>query len=365
MTSQSDLLSRISLIAPNDTIERLSVAAEPLPAGAWAKKLAPYREPKTARSILEIVITAAPLLTIWAIAWGLHAMGLWWAALLLTLPAALFLVRLFMIQHDCGHGSFLPSKMANDWLGRILGIFTLTPYEYWRLSHANHHATSGNLDRRELGAIELLTVEEYDALPPLRRLGYRLYRHPLVLFGLGPAFVFFIQQRIPIGLMKTGWRPWVSTLGTTGAMVAVFGGMVWLIGNAPILWVHALTMLIASSIGVWLFYVQHQFEGVAWARGDTWRAQEGALHGSSHYDLPPFFRWMTANIGIHHVHHLSSRIPFYHLGQVMRDFPELAGVSKLKFVDSLKCARLALWDEPNQRLVTFREARRIVQRAQG
>jgi len=296
---------------------------------------------------------------LWGLAWLALERGLWWVALLLAVPAAGFLVRLFMIQHDCGHGSFLPSKTANDWLGRILGIFTLTPYDYWRLSHANHHATSGNLDRRELGAIELLTIEEYEALPPLRRLGYRLYRNPLVMFGLGPAFVFFIQQRIPVGLMRAGWRPWASTLGTTAAMVVVFGGLVWLVGNAPILLIHALTMLIASSIGVWLFYVQHQFEGVAWYRRDTWRAQEGALHGSSHYDLPPFFRWMTANIGIHHVHHLSSRIPFYRLGQVMRDFPELAGVSKLKFVESLKCARLALWDEPNQRMVSFREARRL------
>jgi omega-6 fatty acid desaturase (delta-12 desaturase) len=278
---------------------------------------------------------------------------------LLAIPAAGFLVRLFLIQHDCGHGSFLPSRTANDWLGRILGVFTLTPYNYWRLSHANHHATSGNLDRRELGAIEVLTVEEYKALSPMRRFGYRLYRHPLVLFGLGPAFVFFIQQRIPVGMMKAGWGPWISTLGTTVAMVVVFGGIVWLVGNAPILAFAALAMLIASSVGVWLFYVQHQFDGVVWYRKDTWRVQEGALHGSSHYDLPPVLRWMTANIGIHHVHHLSSRIPFYRLGQVMRDFPELANVSKLKLKDSFKCARLALWDEPGQRLVSFREARQM------
>jgi omega-6 fatty acid desaturase (delta-12 desaturase) len=152
---------------PNDTIESASVAAEVAPE-AWAKKLAPYREAKTGRSILEIVITAAPLLTIWAIAWGLHAMGLWWAALLLTIPAALFLVRLFMIQHDCGHGSFFGEKQANEWVGRIIGVFTLTPYDYWRQTHAIHHATSGNLDRRGLGAIEMLTLDEY---PPSPRWG--------------------------------------------------------------------------------------------------------------------------------------------------------------------------------------------------
>ncbi len=282
--------------------------------------------------------------------------------MLLSIPAAGFLVRLFLIQHDCGHGSFLPGKAANDWLGRILGIFTLTPYEYWRLSHANHHATSGNLDRRELGAIEILTVAEYDALPPLRRLAYRVYRHPLVLFGLGPAFVFFIQQRIPVGLMRAGWRPWASTLGTTAAMVAVFGGIVWAIGNAPILLVHGLTMLIAASVGVWLFYVQHQYEGVSWFRKDSWKAADGALFGSSHYDLPGPLRWITANIGIHHVHHLSSRIPFYRLGDVMRDHPELKSIGRLGMRESLKCARLALWDEPAQRLVSFREARAAVSR---
>lgn len=329
----------------------------------WSRRLAPYRRPSIARAIVELLITAAPLLLLWGLAWVALEFGLWWVAMLLAVPAAGFLVRLFLIQHDCGHGSFLPSRAANDWVGRILGIFTLTPYHYWRLSHANHHATSANLDRRELGAIVLLTVDEYAALSPLRRFGYRLYRNPLVLFGLGPAFVFFIQQRIPVGLMKAGWRPWASTLGTTAAMVVVFGGIVWLIGSVPILLIGALTMLIASSVGVWLFYVQHQFEGVAWFRRDSWKVQDGALYGSSHYALPTPLRWLTANIGIHHVHHLSSRIPFYRLGQVMRDFPELANVSKLRLLESLRCARLALWDEPNQRLVTFREARRLAVQA--
>src|SRR4029079_2558319 len=210
-------LSGVSVTAPNDTVERPSVAANAPSAGAWSKKLAPYREPKTGRSILEIVITAVPLLLIWAVAWGLHAMGLWWAALLLTAPAELFPVRLFMIQHHCGHGSFFGQKQANEWVGRIIGVFTLTPYDYWRQTHAIHHATSGNLDRRGLGAIEMLTLDEYRALTPIKQLGYRLYRHPLVMCGLGPAFVFLLMQRLPIGMMRQGWRPWFSVMGNAGA----------------------------------------------------------------------------------------------------------------------------------------------------
>jgi omega-6 fatty acid desaturase (delta-12 desaturase) len=334
------------------------MAVEITPAGGWSKALAPYREPKTGRSVFEIIITAVPLLTIWAVAWALHARGWWWAALLLTIPAALFLVRLFMIQHDCGHGSFFNQRQANDWVGRAIGVLTLTPYDYWRQTHAIHHATSGNLDRRGLGAIETLTVDEYAALTPLRRLGYRLYRHPLVMFGLGPAFVFFIMQRLPIGMMRQGWRPWVSVMGNGLAALVGLGALVWMFGAAPVLIVNVATMLLAATIGVWLFYVQHQFEGAVWARNSEWKRDDAALAGSSHYDLPPVLRWFTANIGIHHVHHLSSRIPFYRLPKVLSDHPELRPVSLVGLWESFRCARLALWDEAAGRLVSFREARR-------
>ena len=317
--------------------------------------LARYREPQTGRSILEIVITAAPLLAIRALAWALHAMGLWWAALLLTIPAAAFLVRLFMIQHDCGHGSFFGRKSANEWVGRIIGVFTLTPYDYWRQTHAIHHATSGNLDRRGLGAIEMLTVEEYRALTPTRRFGYRLYRHPLVLFGLGPAFVFFVMQRLPIGMMRQGWRPWASVIGNAMGVLAGLGGLIWVFGPAPVLIVNVVTMLLAATIGVWLFYIQHQFEGATWARNGGWRRDHAALNGSSHYDLPPVLRWFTANIGIHHVHHLSSRIPFYRLPKVLKDHPELGPVSRVGLRESFRCARLALWDEASGHLISFHE----------
>jgi omega-6 fatty acid desaturase (delta-12 desaturase) len=337
--------------------ERSTLPSEPTAAGAWAKKLAPYRQPKTGRSIFEIVITAGPLLVIWAAAWQLHGQGLWWAALLLAIPAALFLVRLFMIQHDCGHGSFFGERKANDWVGRIIGILTLTPYDYWRQTHAIHHATSGNLDRRGLGAIEIRTVEEYRAMSPMGRLGYRLYRHPLVLFGLGPTFVFLMMQRLPVGMMRQGWRPWVSVVGNGVAALVGLGALIWLFGAAPVLLVNLATVVLAATIGVWLFYIQHQFEGAAWSRNGQWKRDEAALAGSSHYDLPPVLRWFTANIGIHHVHHLSARIPFYRLPKVLRDHPELQPMSRVGLLESFRCARLALWDEANGRLVSFREAR--------
>ncbi len=324
----------------------------------FARKLDAYRRPSAWRGVWELGITAGALCAIWALAFLVFHLGFWWIALMLTVPAALFLVRLFMIQHDCGHGAFFSAKAANDWVGRAIGVLTLTPYDYWRRTHAVHHATSGNLDRRGLGDIKTLTVEEYLALPPLKKLGYRLYRHPLVLFGLGPFFNFFLLQRLPFGLMKEGWRPWVSTLGTSAAIALFFAVMIWIFGPAPALLVTVPTMLIGATIGVWLFFVQHQFEGVIWSRHTGWSREPAALLGSSHYDLPQPLRWLTANIGIHHVHHLNSRIPFYRLPQVLKDLPELKPMSRLRLVESFRCAALAVWDEANQTLVTFRALKR-------
>jgi omega-6 fatty acid desaturase (delta-12 desaturase) len=323
----------------------------------WNSKLAAYKRPDWRRSVFELALTATALGALWTLGWLAMHVGLWWLALLLTVPAAAFLVRLFMIQHDCGHGAFFEARAANDWVGRAIGLLTLTPYDYWRRTHAIHHATSGNLDRRGLGVIEMLTVDEYLALPPVKRLGYRLYRNPAVMFGLGPTFVFFVQQRLPFGMMKAGWRPWVSTLGNTAIIAVGVAVMMLLIGVAPVLLVNFTTMVIAATIGVWLFFVQHQYEGVAWARNKDWKRDEAALEGSSHYDLPQPLRWLTANIGIHHVHHLSSRIPFYRLPQVLKDHPELKGMSRIGLVESFKNARLALWDEADERLVSFREVR--------
>ena len=273
--------------------------------------------------------------------------------LILAVPAAGFLVRLFMIQHDCGHGALFRNRSTNDWAGRVIGTLTLTPYDFWRRSHNIHHASSGNLQQRGIGDIETLTVREYLALPRGRRLRYRLYRHPLVMFGIGPAYLFLVQHRLPVGLMRKGWRAWASAMATNVMIALLVVTMVWLVGLRPFLLVHLPITLIAASIGVWLFYVQHQFEDTSWADASAWRFHDAALHGSSHYDLPAVLRWFTANIGIHHVHHLCSRIPFYRLPQVLRDHPELAKVGRITLFDSLSCVRLALWDEDRRRLISI------------
>ncbi|MBY0563232.1 MAG: fatty acid desaturase [Hyphomonadaceae bacterium] len=324
----------------------------------WRTLLAAYHAPKLSRSLLELAVTAVPLAALWASAWLAASFGLWWLALLISVPASAFLVRLFMIQHDCGHMSFFKTPALNHWIGRAIGVLTFTPYDYWRRSHAIHHATCGNLDRRGTGDVATLTVGEYRALTPLKRLGYRLYRHPAVLFGLGPAFLFLVQHRLPSGQMREGWRPWISTLGTNAAIAALIGVAFVLGGWKALLLVHLPTLLLAASIGVWLFYVQHQFEETHYARQAGWDFTEAALRGSSNYILPQPLRWFTANIGVHHVHHISSRIPFYQLPSVLRDFPELRDVSKLGVIESMRAAGLSLWDEAGKRLISFADFRR-------
>jgi omega-6 fatty acid desaturase (delta-12 desaturase) len=323
----------------------------------WARILAGYTIPNHARSVAELAVTALPLVLLWTAAWFTFSLGYAWASLLIAIPAAGFLVRLFMIQHDCGHGTFFASRLANDWVGRTIGVLTLTPYDCWRRTHAIHHATTGNLDRRGVGDIDTLTVGEYRARSWWGRLKYRIYRHPLVMFGVGPAYLFLLQHRIPVGLMRKGWQPWVSTMATNLAIALIIGALTWFVGLKAFLLVHLPIMLLAAAAGVWLFYVQHQFEQTTWERDERWNLQQAALHGSSHYDLPAPLRWFTANIGIHHVHHLCSRIPCYRLSRVLRDHPELRQVGHITLLESFRCVRLVLWDEAQRRLVSFREIR--------
>ena len=325
----------------------------------WTQILARYRSPNDARSIFEIAVTLVPLAGLWVLAWAALHFGYWWLSLLLAVPAAGFLVRLFMIQHDCGHGAFFRHRLANDWVGRVIGVLTLTPYDFWRRTHALHHASSGHLERRGIGDIDTLTVREYLARSFWGRLGYRLYRHPLVMFGIGPAYLFVLQQRLPVGLFRGGWQPWLSTMATNLAIAVVVAGLIRFIGVGPFLLVHLPIMLLAGSIGVWLFYVQHQFEMTFWAHDGEWTFQEAALRGSSHYDLPRILRWFTANIGVHHVHHLCSRIPYYRLPRALREYPELRGMSRLTLLQSFRCVRLVLWDESRRRLISFREMSRL------
>jgi len=323
---------------------------------AWTKTLSGYREPSHFRSIIELSITIFPLVALWTAAWFICWLGYWWASLLISVPTAGFLVRLFMIQHDCGHGAFFRRRWANDWVGRIIGVLTMTPYDHWRGTHAVHHATAGDLGRRGTGDVDTLTVREYFALPRRSRLRYRLYRNPIVLFGLGPTYLFLLRHRLPIGQLRGGWLPWMSTQATNAAIALIAAALISVIGIKAFLLVHLPTMIFAATAGVWLFYVQHQFETTVWSESRDWDHHDAALRGSSHYDLPPVLRWFSANIGVHHVHHLCSRIPFYRLPRVLSDHPELRAVSRLTLSQSLRCVPLALWDEAAQRLVTFRDA---------
>lgn len=313
--------------------------------------LAVYRRSDHRRSLLELFVTLAPLAACWGLALVAARQGWWWGALL-AFPVAAFLVRLFMIQHDCGHGAFFRPRAANEWTGRLAGVLTMTPYDYWRRTHAIHHATSGNLDRRGLGAVETLTVREYLALPLARRLAYRFYRNPLVMFGLGPAYMFILQHRLPIGLMKDP-RAWLSVCGANAGLGLLVLLEVAVAGALGALVIHTLIILTAATIGMWLFYIQHQFEDGYWARTGAWTAHDAALRGSSHLVLPPVLSWLTANIGAHHIHHLDSRIPFYRLSEVLRDHPDLANCRRMTLRESFGCANLALWDETVGRLAPF------------
>jgi len=266
-------------------------------------------------------------------------------------------VRTFIIMHDCAHRSFLPSARANDAVGMITGVITMTPFSRWRSEHAKHHASSGDLERRGHGDIPTLTVREYLARTPWQRFRYRLFRHPLVLIGLGPLHMMVLQRLHPDRARLTD-RASVSVWSTNAALAAVFAAFAIWLGVLEVLLIYLPAMYLAGAAGVWLFYVQHQYEGVAWARGDDWKADDAAMHGSSHYDLPPVLRWLTANIGVHHVHHAQSRVPFYRLNQVLKDHPELKALGRVTLWESFRCARLALWDEASRRLISFRELRR-------
>lgn len=323
----------------------------------WAQIVARYKNPSHARSIFEIAVTSIPLVALWAAAVYFYYQN-YWVSLLFIVPAGFFLCRLFCIQHDCGHGTFFRNQKINNWVGRILGVFTFTPYEVWRRDHAAHHSTSGNLSQRGYGDITTLTIEEYQALPWKERLIYRVYRNPLVLFLIGPSYLFIIRQRFPLGRTKE-LKAWISTMGTNifiGAMVIT---LLYTIGTGAFFLVHMPIVIIAGTIGVWMFYVQHQFEETHWDREEEWNAQYAALYGSSHYDLPVPLNWATGYIGLHHIHHLHSRIPFYRLPKIIKDHPELKDVSRITLWSSLRCVNLNLWDEANRKLISFKERRRL------
>lgn len=339
----------------NDMSPKAAPTAPDIAARDWLRVLAKYREPIESRSVFEVVVTLVPLMAIWCAAWWALSISVF-LSLAFSVLGAMFLVRMFLIQHDCGHGAFFKNRSVNNWLGRFIGVLTLTPYDVWKHSHAIHHSGSGNLDKRGTGDIFTYTVEEYNNLSSFGKLRYRAYRHPITLFVIGPFYTFHLQQRLPVGFMKDGWRFWVSSMGTNLGMALMAAGLIYLMGLSAFLWVYLPMTILAASIGVWLFYVQHQFEETHWDQADDWDLHEAALHGSSHYVLPQPLRWLTANIGVHHIHHLYSRIPYYRLYDVLGEHPALDEVHRLTLRESFESVKLQLWDENSRKLVSYSEA---------
>lgn len=273
----------------------------------------------------------------------------YWLTIALAIPAAGFVVRIFIIFHDCGHGSFFTSRRANKILGFISGLITFAPYYHWNHKHAMHHASSGDLDRRGIGDVWTLTVKEYEALSKWGRLKYSIFRSPLVMFLIGPVYMFLINNRFVNGKGSTRERFYVYWTNLGIVVMAIIAIVV--IGLKAYLLIQLPIIIIAATAGVWLFYVQHQFEGVYWARHENWDFQHAALQGSSFYKLPKILQWFSGNIGFHHVHHLSSRIPNYYLELCHKEIPELKNVKPLTLLASFKCIKFRLWDEENNELV--------------
>jgi omega-6 fatty acid desaturase (delta-12 desaturase) len=333
------------------TTTQIPQSAAPTPEVALRRLVAPFARPIAARAATQLLNSLVPFVALWSLM-ALSVTREWgygWT-LLMAVPTAGLYVRLFIIQHDCGHGSFLANRRLDHVVGAAVGVITLFPYGYWKKTHAIHHATSGNLDRREFGDVETLTVAEYMALTPFRRFGYRVYRSAPVLFLVGPFYQFLIKHRFPFDLPFAWKKEWASVLWNNAAIVAVGWALSALVGWQTVLLVHVPIVMIAGSVGIWLFYVQHQFEDAYWERQEEWSADQSALKGSSFYDLPRWLHWWTGNIGYHHIHHLASKVPNYRLREC---FESMQRAPRLRVAESFRCARLKLWDESSRRLVPF------------
>jgi acyl-lipid omega-6 desaturase (Delta-12 desaturase) len=320
----------------------------------WRDALAPYAEPHLGRSLLGVATSLVPYLLLLVLMYlALDVSYL--LVLALAIPAAGFQVRTFIAFHDCAHGSYLPSKRANAWLGAVLGVVLYTPFQSWRHAHAVHHATAGDLDRRGTGDVHTLTVAEYRATSWRGRLAYRLFRNPLVMFGLGPTYAMVLQPRLVMRSARPRSRR--SVIATDLALAVAIGGLCWLLGWREFLLVQAPPLLLAGAAGVWLFYVQHQFEDTYWQSAGDWSYADAALRGSSYLRLPRVLQFFSGNIGLHHVHHLSAKVPNYNLQRAHDQNPIFHEVPTLSMWDGMRAVRLKLWDERRRRLVTFAEAR--------
>ena len=321
----------------------------------WRDTLAPFATPCAGRGLLAVTTSFVPYLLLTAAIYATLGVSIA-LTVALTILAAGFLVRVFVVFHDCAHGSLLPSRRANAVLGTAMGLLVLSPFVRWRHDHAVHHATAGDLDRRGVGDIITLTVEEYAARSWRGRLGYRLLRNPVVMFGLGPIVAMVVGPRIVARGAKPRMRN--SVLATDALVVVIVASVCWLIGWGDFLLIWAPAAMLAGAVGIWLFYVQHQFEDTYWQRRDEWTYADAALRGSSYLKLPPVLGFFTGNIGLHHVHHLNARVPNYHLKRAHESTPLFAEVPTLTLWDGLRAVRLKLWDERSGRLVTFAQARR-------
>lgn len=323
---------------------------------SYKEALAPYARPRLGRSLLQIATSVVPYLALSVLMYlALGVSDL--LVLALAIPTAGFLVRTFILFHDCTHGSLMSSKHANAYLGKFLGLFVLSPFRRWGHDHAVHHASSGDLERRGVGDVLTLTVAEYRARSPRGQFGYRMLRNPVVMFGIGPIFAMMIGPR----LVARGARPRMrnSVLGTDLALAVIVGVLCWAIGVGNFLLVWGPAALLSGSIGIWLFYVQHQFEDAYWQHGEQWSYAEAALRGSSYLKLPKPLQFFTGNIGLHHVHHLNARIPNYNLQRAHDENPMFHSVPTLSLWDGLRAVRLKLWDEEHGRMLTFAQARAL------
>lgn len=322
----------------------------------WKEIIAPFQTPSVPRAVWQIVNTLVPYVALWYLMWKSLAVS-YWLTLGLAVVAGLLVVRTFIIFHDCCHGSYFKSKKANDILGFITGMITFTPYGHWRWQHNVHHATSGDLDRRGDGDIWTMTVDEYAKAPRSKRIFYHIVRNPFVLFVLGPLFLFVLYQRIPSPRAKGKDRK--SVMWMNLALALMVGGMCWLMGWKSYLMIQIPVTFVAGAAGIWMFYVQHQYEDTYWESRSEWDYTAAAIEGSSFYKLPRILQWFTGNIGFHHIHHLSSRIPNYHLERCHFSHPMFHTVKPLTLLSSLKCINLRLWDEKSRKLVSFRDAKKL------
>jgi omega-6 fatty acid desaturase (delta-12 desaturase) len=333
-----------------------TVGSQRVDNAAWKAIVAKYQHPSTWRALWQIIDTLIPYAGLWYLIYLCRPIS-WWLVVPLAILAGGLVVRVFIIFHDCGHGSFFKSRVANDTVGFIAGILTFTPYYHWRWEHAIHHSSAGHLDKRGTGDIWTMTVQEYLESSRWKRSSYRLSRNPIVLFIIAPVFLLLIRQRF--ASPKASQREAHSVYLMNAALVGMAVGLSWAFGFWHYLLIQLIILMVAGGAGVWLFYVQHQFEGVYWERSEDWNYVAAALQGSSFYRLPRLLQWFSGNIGFHHIHHLSPRIPNYNLEKCHRADPLFQQIKPITFFSSVKSLKFRLWDEPRKQLVGYKRMREI------